>query len=105
MEYEQGGQARAEYGKGLLQHLSAALTTRFGRGFSVDNLETMRLFYLAYPSTDISGKALQPTEKSETLSRKFDVTNLAERFPLTWSHYVLLVRRTRSPEARAFYEA
>jgi len=37
------------------------LTKRFGRGFSVDNLESMRLFYLSYPETLIS----------ETLSRIF----------------------------------
>jgi predicted nuclease of restriction endonuclease-like (RecB) superfamily len=29
---------------------------------------------------------------------------LAGRFPLPWSHYVLLVRRSRSPAARTFYE-
>jgi len=29
---------------------------------------------------------------------------LGGRFPLPWSHYVLLVRRTRSPEARSFYQ-
>src|SRR5512141_1893799 len=47
VEQEQGGQARAGYGETLLARLSADLTTRFGRGFSVDNLETMRLFFLA----------------------------------------------------------
>lgn len=39
VQYEQGGRARAEYGAGLLQQLSQDLTRRFGRGFSVDNLE------------------------------------------------------------------
>lgn len=96
IESEQGGEGRARYGKALLQRLSADLTTRFGRGFSVDNLETMRLFYLTYPPDD---------NISETVSRKSDVGDLAARFPLPWSHYVLLLRRTKSPAARSFYEA
>ncbi len=30
--------------------------------------------------------------------------NWARIFPLSWTHYVHLLRRSRSPEARAFYE-
>lgn len=106
VEYEQSGEARAGYGEQLLEQLSHDLTTRFGRGFSVDNLETMRLFYRAYPDHAISETAsrnLGP-KKSETVSRKFDLHALADRFPLSWSHYVLLIRRTNSTEARSFYE-
>jgi predicted nuclease of restriction endonuclease-like (RecB) superfamily len=43
------------------------------------------------------------TRKSETLSRISDLPELAGRFRLSWSHYVLLVR-TRSKHARVFYE-
>ena len=60
VEFEQGGEERAGYGEQLLAQLSADLTARFGRGFSADNLEIMRRFYVAYP----------PAEISETLSRK-----------------------------------
>ena len=48
VENEQQGEARAAYGKGLLKELSQKLTTRFGKGFSVDNLERMRKFYVVY---------------------------------------------------------
>lgn len=58
--FEQKGRERADYGKTLLARLSADLIERFGRGFSPDNLESMRRFYLAYP----------PEKISETLSRK-----------------------------------
>jgi predicted nuclease of restriction endonuclease-like (RecB) superfamily len=34
-----------------------------------------------------------------------ELATLAAVLPLSWSHYVLLVRRSRSEEARAFYEA
>jgi len=53
VEFEQGGQERAARGQQLLQRLSKDLGQRFGRGFSVDNLEQMRLFYLADPSRRI----------------------------------------------------
>ena len=39
VEHEQAGKERAAYGAELLTRLSADLTKRFGRGFSVDNLE------------------------------------------------------------------
>ena len=70
VEYEQKGKERAEYGKELLQKLSQDLNKRFGRGFSPDNLEAMRSFYLNYPiniSETVSRKLEE--QKSETLSR------------------------------------
>lgn len=98
VESEQGGQKRAQYSGELLKRLSADLTARFKRGFSVDNLETMRLFYQSYPIA-------ADQRISETASRKLVNSRLTAKFTLSWSHYVMLVRRTRSPEARAFYEA
>lgn len=111
VEYDQSGQERAAYGTELLKHLSADLTARFGRGFSVDNLEAMRAFYRAYPAQQISetlSRKSLPTgeepEKSESLSRISTLQGLTRAFRLSWSHYVLLVRRSRSDEARRFYE-
>ena len=62
MEIQQGNE-RASYGDAVLQKLSEKLTNEFGRGFSVDNLEKMRKFYIVYPN-------------SETLSRKFKLVTL-----------------------------
>ena len=81
VEEEQGGETRAEYGKSLLKLLSVQLINEFGKGFSVDNLENMRRFYLAF-------------QKSETVSRKFE---------LSWSHYIFLTRIENINE-RNFYE-
>jgi predicted nuclease of restriction endonuclease-like (RecB) superfamily len=126
VEFEQGGEKRAGYGRALLQRLSGDLAGRFGRGFSVDNLESMRLFYgfcgtqeTSVTLSRISPSAVNPdpgsAPKSETVSRispassvrayagGFDLADVARAFPLPWSHYVLLVRRSRSPEAFAFY--
>ena len=45
VEEQQRGKSRAEYGKQILQGLSAYLTERFGKGFSVANLTLMRKFF------------------------------------------------------------
>jgi hypothetical protein len=61
VEFEQSGEARAEYGEELLARLESDLTSRFGRGFSRSNLQSMRLFYVAFPPDQIrqtlSGKS------------------------------------------------
>ncbi|MDF3085220.1 PDDEXK nuclease domain-containing protein [Burkholderia sola] len=111
VESEQGGEARAAYGHALLQRLSADLTRRFGRGFGVDNLELMRLFYQSYSPTTISEPLIRksattdPATKSGSPTRNFSLQELAESFPLSWTHYAHLIRRTRSREERSFYEA
>lgn len=48
VEIQQNGDSRAKYGKQVLKKLSSTMTERFGKGFSVDNLENMRKFYLLY---------------------------------------------------------
>ena len=49
VEYEQQGQGRAEYGKGVIKNLSARLMKEYGSGFTSTNLKIMRQFYLYYP--------------------------------------------------------
>jgi len=61
VEHEQKGQKRAGYGEEMLARLAVDLTRRFGRGFSADNLERFRRFYVCFPDRPISA----------TLSRKF----------------------------------
>lgn len=79
VEFEQGGKAKAEYGKGLIENLSKDLSLLHGRGFSLSNLKRMRQFYLVYP---ISAK---PSHQ------------------LSWSHYVELLKIDDELE-RSFYE-
>lgn len=119
VKFEQGGELRAGYGEELLTRLSADLTERLGRGFGVDNLENMRRFYLAFSEGKISetvsrkllaahlsgGSSATVTKISETVSRNFTLEELATALPLPWSHYVLLTRHARSPEALDFYHA
>lgn len=111
VEFEQGGENRAAYGQALLERLSGDLTKRFGRGFGVDNLELMRLFYQTYPPAAISESLIRKsadsgaTPNSELVIRNFDLERLATVFPLSWTHYVHLMRRTRSTDERTFYEA
>ena len=75
---EQGGNEKAEYGKGLLKELSKQMTQDFGKGFTVANLKNMRQFYLTFPN----GYAL--------------------RSELSWTHYRLLMR-VENENAREFY--
>jgi predicted nuclease of restriction endonuclease-like (RecB) superfamily len=120
VEAEQGGQERAEYGEQIIKRLAKDLTTRFGRGFSRQNLQQMRLFYLGWPTGQIcqtpSGKSM-PMPKVQTLSGELhspqiiqtlsaqtpDLAALSRHFPLPWSAYVRLLS-VKNEQARAFYE-
>ena len=113
VEEEQGGKERAEYGKSLLRDLSKVLTKEFGRGFSVDNLENMRRFYLTYSisetlsrisSDENSSTLLTISSKGQTLSDEFQKRQiLSVNFNLSWSHYLKLMRIDDENE-RKFYE-
>lgn len=118
VEFEQGGEGRAEYGQQLLKRLSADLTARFGRGFGVVNLQQMRNFYLCWPHGQIYQTASDnsfnlpnhqtPSDKSAAnaivqTAQLPDLATLAVRFPLPWSAYVRLLS-VKNTAARAFYE-
>lgn len=110
VEAEQKGRRRAGYGEQLMERLSADLTARFGRGFGVNNLESMRRFLLTYPQPEISqtlsGKLGNepPAGKSQTVSGKLRLSELAQVFTLPWSAYVRLLS-VKDDHARQFYEA
>lgn len=112
VEDEQRGQHRADYGARLLAGLSSQLSLDFGRGYSVDNLEAFRQFYIDYPqliSETVSrklGHAGPVDGNSDTPSRNSadpDWVPGVLHAGLSWSHYRALLRIGRS-EARAFYE-
>ena len=99
VEHEQGGKIRAEYGKQTLIVLSGDLKGRFGKGFSVDNLENMRNFYNGFPHL---------FEKSETVSRKYEISSDGRKSEavsriLSWSHYCELLKEDNLA-SRSFYE-
>ena len=99
IEDEQQGKTRADYGKHILKDLSKRLTEKFGKGFSIENLDKMRFFYKTYApsiSSTPSTKLIQSEKETfyETASRKFI---------LSWSHYLILMRINNSDE-RSFYE-
>lgn len=49
VEEEQGGQARAEYGKSLIKNLARELEPEFGSGFGKRQLDYSKKFYLEFP--------------------------------------------------------
>ncbi|MDO5616772.1 MAG: PDDEXK nuclease domain-containing protein, partial [Cruoricaptor ignavus] len=115
VEEEQNGKERAEYGKELLKNISQELTKKFGRGFSVENLDRMRYFYKTY-NPEISSTVLTKSlsfdiPKGQTVLGEFESTDnqrnrlklLTEKFKLSWSHYLKLMRIDDQNE-RSFYE-
>jgi predicted nuclease of restriction endonuclease-like (RecB) superfamily len=79
VEFEQGGNERAEYGKALISTLAKDLTLLHGKGFSISNVKRFRQFYLAYPI-------------GATVSHQ-----------LSWSHVVEFLK-IDDPLERSFYE-
>jgi predicted nuclease of restriction endonuclease-like (RecB) superfamily len=79
VEFEQGGNEKAEYGKRLLEPLSKDLSLLHGKGFSLSNVKRMRQFYVAFP---ISAEV--PHQ-------------------LSWTHFVELLK-IDDPLERSFYQ-
>ena len=112
VEEEQNGEARAEYGKYIIEVASAALTEEFGKGFSETNIRTFRKFFLIFRNLEIQQtvSAESNLPKQQTLS-----DNLSSHFQkgqtppaqfklrlLPWSHYERLIR-VEDKKAREWY--
>lgn len=101
VEFDQRGEERAGYGQALLESLSKDLTRRFGRGFSVRNLRSMRMFYREWPlRTTLSA---EPSDTTAEIRQTLSADSAAQIFPLPWSHYLSLLR-VKKKSARSFYE-
>ncbi|MDP8607848.1 PDDEXK nuclease domain-containing protein [Serratia marcescens] len=112
VEAEQQGKRRAGYGEQLIERLASDLTHRFGRGFSRQNLQQMRSFFLTWPIRQTVSGESSPTPKaqahpmiaiSETLPGQLSLPELAQVFTLPWSAYVRLLS-VKDEHARRFYE-
>lgn len=116
VEFEQKGEKRAAYGEDLLERLSSDLGKRYGRGFSRQNLQQMRQFYLLYlpekicqtVSGEFEGNSntmicQTPSGILQTPSPGYSLANIARCLPLSWSAYVRLLG-IKNEQARKFYE-
>lgn len=113
VEFVQHGEARAEYGKEVIEGLSRQLLTRVGKGYSARNLWYFRDFFLTFrertPKIRAEGfrtslvQNSKPADASKILHEAG--AELAEGFSsrLSWTHYRALLA-VSDPAARAFYE-
>lgn len=108
VEFEQGGNLKADYGSRLLEQLSKDLSLKFGRGFSLSNVYRFKQFYQSYPilatlpqeSLPILAELPQKLQKTEN-----QLIEIGAKPPhlLSWSHYVELIKIENDLE-RSFYE-
>lgn len=113
VEFVQRGEARAEYGKEVIEGLSRQLLTRVGKGYSARNLWYFRDFYVTYrdrtPKVRAEGFRTSPVQNPKPADAAKILheagAELAEGFSnsLSWTHYRALLA-VSDPAARAFYE-
>lgn len=100
----QKGEKRAGYGTQLLETVSVDLTQQFKKGFSVQNLERMRTFYIVYSN---SSKELRNSDLFMNSSKELRISIKNQEstilLPISWSHYLFLLRVENEIE-RQFYE-
>lgn len=82
LEFEQGGNAKAEYVDKLLERLSKDLSLKYAKGFSLSNLKRFRQFYLTYPISAMPSHQLQKSE-----NQYIEISAIPSH-QLSWSHYV-----------------
>jgi hypothetical protein len=110
VEAEQQGKRRAGYGEQLIERLSADLTAQFGRGFSPSTTwrtcggSSSHIPGSRFPRHCLGNWATAARGEIQTVSRKFDLSELAQVFTLPWSAYVRLLS-VKDDHARQFYEA
>lgn len=108
VEQEQHGEARAQYGKHVIEIASLTLTAEFGKGYSIANLKSFRKFYLTFKYLQIGqtlsaqsadrqvSKGQTPSVLSESDIQRMPSAELelAQILPanLSWSHYERLMR-------------
>lgn len=108
VEQEQHGEARAQYGKHVIEIASLALAAEFGKGYSIANLKSFRKFYLTFKYLQIgqtlsaqsvdrqvskgqTPSALSESDNQRMLSADFDLGQILPA-NLSWSHYERLMR-------------
>ena len=78
VEEEQGGKARAEYGKNLIKNLADNLVSSYGNTYSKRNLDYYKKFYLLFPDIQIVNARVHNLEWTH-IRRILSVTNSEAR--------------------------
>lgn len=103
---EQMGKDKADYGKHVIEIVSAALTEEFGKGYSETNIKSMRKFYLIFNNLQI--RQAMPAELKRLINQNgqalpAELESTIPLFPqLSWTHYERLMR-VENETARLWY--
>lgn len=106
LEDEQAGTQRAEYAKATILRLSKELTTEFGKGYSADNLERFRKFYIIYQhriSASVMRKSSSRSKSASAIQKPGISDGVEFQFYLSWTHYIQLLK-VKNEDERRFYE-
>ena len=118
VEDEQEGHYRAQYGKRVLEILSAQLTEKYGEGWSYRNLREFKQFYSIYSQAsspqddqivlengaiDLASSVRQMRDLKMASSVRQIQKGVLPKFVLSWSHYLILMR-IKNADERRFYE-
>ncbi len=112
VEYEQNGEDRAEYGKGLLKDIATKLSSQI-KGMNDRYLRDCRQFYVTYPQiTEITNKLELPEQIWRSATPKLKMIGKPDHksvnpallvSSLSYTHLLELTKET-DPLKRAFYE-
>lgn len=119
VEVEQGGEAKAGYGKYIIKELSEKLINEYGNGYTITNLKYFRQFYLTFPishalrdqfrDANIENNTIRHPVRDESVIQIWNAlhTKTHPLFDLispqlSWTHYRSLLR-VENPKAREFY--
>ena len=112
IQHEVLKEQRAEYGKQVIQKLSAQLVTRYGNSFTKRNLYHFIDFYRLFPdifhtgSGKFSNEQIVNSLRSQSTEAQLDILNsLRAKSPirLSWTHYRIILQELTA-EGRTWYE-
>ena len=98
------GNERAQYGRQVIKQLAFILTDKYGKGFDFSSLNKYVRFYRLFPEIIDSKRGnFSSTPILDSLSPKFQFSDIQHNKLLPWTHYRELIR-VEDNKVRKWYE-